>query len=848
MILNQFGDGILSVTPMMEQYHRIKQKHKDAILFFRVGDFYETFEDDAKLVSKELNIVLTARGKGPKGDIPLAGVPYHAVDSYIARLIHKGYKVAICEQMEEPSAKGIVDRDVVRVITAGTLLEDSLLDAKENNFLAAVYIEESRLGLAFVDISTAEFYCMQIDDTDPLSRLLMEFSRFNPTECLIPQYLLTNQDLITALKQNFEITLSPYDDFYFSYERANQTLLDHFQVLSLSAFGCENSPLAIQTAGAVLSYLQETQRAPVQNIKQLKTYYLNDYMYLDAATIRNLELIRNLRDGTTKGTLLHILSNTNTSMGRRLLQNWLLHPLQNIEAIKARLDAVSELKEHTILRADISELLAQITDIERLVSRINFKRTSLKDVIGLKESLTLIPKFAELLSSLKSNLLNSLKASLQGLPSVVDLIEKAIVSDASEKSSQLIKPGYNEELDQLRESVKKGKDFIDELEAKEQRRTGIKSLKVRYNKVFGYYIEITKANLNLVPKDFIRKQTLVNAERFITPDLKEYEALVLNNQEQIEELEKQLFNEVLDQICQKTKEIQAIASALSQLDVLTTFAEIAQKNSYIYPEMTNDFALEIKEGRHPVIEQLVINEPFISNDTLMDCEKNRLLIITGPNMAGKSTYLRQIALISLLAQIGSFVPAKKAKLSIVDRIFTRIGAVDDLTRRQSTFMVEMIETATILNQATRRSLIILDEIGRGTATFDGLSIAWAVAEYIHDNIGAKTLFATHFHELTELVNFLDGAKNYNIAVSEIHGKIHFIRKVMSGSASKSYGIQVARLAGLPTAVLERAGDILAQIERQNQIQISEEKITREIKKIPKDKTKKIPKQKTLFEN
>ena len=830
----------------MEQYHRIKQKYKDAILFFRVGDFYETFEDDAKLVSKELNIVLTARGKGLK-EVPMAGVPYHAVDSYIARLIHKGYKVAICEQMEEPPAKGLVDRDIIRVITAGTLFEDSLLDAKENNFLAALYMEESRLGLAFVDISTAEFYCMQIDDADPLSRLLMEFSRFNPAECLIPQYLLKNQDLITALKQNFEITLSPYDDFYFSYERANQTLLDHFQVLSLSAFGCENSPLAIQTAGAILSYLQETQRAPVQNIKQLKTYYLNDYMYLDAATIRNLELIRNLHDGTTKGTLLQILSNTNTSMGRRLLQNWLLHPLQNIDAIKDRLDAVSDLKEHTILRADISELLTQITDIERLISRMNYKRTNLKDVIGLKESLNLIPKFAELLAPLTSKLLNSLKVSLQGLPSIVTLIEKAIVSDSSEKSSQLIKPGYNEELDQLKESVKKGKDYIEELEAKEQRRTGIKSLKVRYNKVFGYYIEITKANLNLVPKDFIRKQTLVNAERFITPDLKEYEALVLNNQEQIEELEKQLFNEVLDQICQKTKEIQAIASALSQLDILTTFAEIAQKNSYIYPEMTNDLALDIKEGRHPVIEQLVINEPFISNNTFMDCEKNRLLIITGPNMAGKSTYLRQIALISLLAQIGSFVPAKKARLGIVDRIFTRIGAVDDLTRRQSTFMVEMIETATILNQATQRSLIILDEIGRGTATFDGLSIAWAVAEYIHDNIGAKTLFATHYHELTQLVNFLEGAQNYNVAVSEIHGKIHFIRKVVPGSASKSYGIQVAKLAGLPLTVLERAGDILAQIERQNQIQISEEKITREIKKIPKDKTKKIPIQKTLFE-
>jgi len=831
---------------MMQQYYSIKKNYKDTILLFRVGDFYETFGDDAKLISKELNIVLTARGKG-KNRVPLAGVPYHAIDNYIAKLIRKGYKVAVCEQMEEPPVKGIVRRDVVRVITAGTLTEETLLDAKENNFLAAFIIDKSILGVAFVDISTAEFYCMQVESEDPISRLIMEFSRFNPKECLIPQFLLKDENLISTIKQNSEIVLSPYDEFHFSYEYAKETLLQHFGVISLDAFGCENLPVAVQAAGAIISYLQETQKGPVQNIQQLKTYQLEDYMFLDAATIRNLELIKNLRDGSPKGTLLQVISHTSTPMGRRLLQNWLLHPLLDLTQINARLESVSELKNDNILRAEINELLTQITDLERLISRINYKRTNIKDVLGLKESLKLVPQFSKLLNSTKSSLLKTIKNSLKGLPTIVQLIEDAIVADPSEKNTQIIKEGYNEELDRLRVAVKKGKKYIEELEAKEQRRTGIKSLKVRYNKVFGYYIEVTKANLKLVPKDYIRKQTLVNAERFITPDLKEYEAMVLNNQEQIDTLEKQLFNEILDRICEKTKEIQKIANALAQLDVLATFAEIAQKNNYIRPIMTNDLSIEIKEGRHPVIEQLVINEPFIPNDAYLDCQNNRLLIITGPNMAGKSTYLRQIALISLLAQIGSFVPAKSAKLGIVDRIFTRIGAVDDLTRRQSTFMVEMIETATILNQATQRSLIILDEIGRGTATFDGLSIAWAVAEYIHDKIGAKTLFATHYHELTELVNFLPGVKNYNIAVAESHGKIHFLRKVRPGISSKSYGIQVAKLAGLPQAVIDRATDILTQIERQSQIQLTSEKISKEIKKIPKDRSKKKVRQKTLFE-
>lgn len=831
---------------MMQQFYEVKRKYKDAILFFRVGDFYETFEADAKLVSKELDIVLTARGAGTNR-VPLAGVPYHAVDSYITRLIRKGYKVAICEQMEEPPAKGIVKRDVVRVMTAGTLIEDSLLNAKENNYLAALVMEKSKLGLAFADISTAEFYCMQVQDEDPIARLLMEFSRFDPKECLIPEYLMKNEALISMLNQNFEITISPYEEFQFSYDHAKNTLLEHFQVLSLESFGCESSPLALQAAGAIISYLQETQRGPVQNIQQLKTYHLDDYMFLDAASIRNLELIKNMRDGSPNGTLLQVLSHTNTSMGRRLLQNWLLHPLQNPTHINERLDGVSELKEHTLLRAEINELLTQAADIERLISRINYKRTNVKDVLGLKETLILVPQISNLLNTTTCAILNRIRTSLKGLPSIVQLIDAAIISESSEKTTYIIKQGYNEDLDKLRISVKDGKKFIGELESKEQRRTGIKSLKVRFNKVFGYYIEVTKANLDSVPKDYIRKQTLVNAERFITPELKEYEALVLNNQDQITELEKQLFDEVLDQICAHTQEIQVIANALAQLDILVNFAEIAQRYNYNRPQMTNNLTIEITEGRHPVIEQIVMNEPFIPNDIRMDCENHMLLIITGPNMAGKSTILRQTALICLMAQIGSFVPAKKATLSILDRIFTRIGAVDDLTRRQSTFMVEMLETATILNQATQKSLIILDEIGRGTATFDGLSIAWAVAEYIHDNIGAKTLFATHYHELTELDSFLSGTQNYNIAVAESHGKIHFLRKVVPGAASKSYGIQVAKLAGLPSVVTERAKEILTQIEQQSQFQLAGTKISREIRKIPKKKSLKTSTQKTLFD-
>jgi len=842
-----FCGGIgLSKTPMMQQFHAIKRKYKDAILFFRVGDFYETFEDDAKIVSKELNIVLTARGKGANR-VPLAGVPYHAVDSYITRLIRKGYKVAICEQIGEPPTKGIVKREVVRVITAGTLLEDSLLNAKENNYLAAFIMDKASLGIAFADISTAEFYCMQIDSEDPLSRLLMEFSRFNPRECLIPEFLMSNESLIAALQQNFDLILTSYEDFHFSYEYARNLLLEHFKVLSLEAFGCESYPLAIQASGAILSYLQETQKTPIQNIQQLKTYHLNDYMFLDAASIRNLELIRNMRDGSSTGTLLQILSHTSTAMGRRLLQHWLLHPLQNLHHINTRLNGVAELKQKAILRGDITELLTETADLERLISRVNYKRTTTKDVLGLKDTLEIVPKISALLEDTSSQILAELRNSLKGLPSIVELIDKAIIAESSERGGQIIRPGYHEELDRLRKLVKDSKHYIEKLEAQEQRRTGIKSLKVRYNKVFGYYIEVSKSNLHLVPKEYIRKQTLVNAERFITPELKDYEATVLTNQDRIIELEKQLFDQVLDKICAKTKEIQVIGNALAQLDVFVNFAELAQRNNYNRPVMTEDLSIDIKEGRHPVIEQLVINEPFIPNDVHMNCDMNRLLIITGPNMAGKSTYLRQIALICLMAQIGSFIPARSATLGIVDRIFTRIGAVDDLTRRQSTFMVEMIETGTILNQATQRSLIILDEIGRGTATFDGLSIAWAVAEYIHNRIKAKTLFATHYHELTELVNFLPGAKNFNVAVAESHGKIHFLRKVEPGAASKSYGIQVAKLAGLPSSVIERATDILKQIERQSQLQLTGAKLTREIKKIPPPKEKPIVKQKTLFE-
>ncbi len=845
--------AIRKLTPLMKQYTRIKSQHEDAILFFRMGDFYEMFFDDAKLASKELNIVLTAREKGESKKIPLAGVPHHAADSYIERLIKKGYKVAICEQVEDPAqAKGIVKREVVRVITPGTLIEDTLLTPNSNNYLMALAVpaskEEkidtdipSKIGLAFVDISTGEFTTTQLEGIEDIpTKLSTELTRFKPSECILPTTLyedhnklleiLTNQRHDQVQTQNErEVMITPFNDEAFKHDAAYENLTEHFQILSLEGMGLENKDLAVSAAGAALSYIQETQKAQLSYINQLTTYSIADYMVLDATTLRNLEIIRNIRDGTTKGTLLGILDHTVTSMGSRSIRKWVQQPLIKIEDITARQDAVEELSQQIFLRRDIVEQLQKIYDLERLISRVVYGSANARDLIALKQSLNVIPKIKRLIAevdpSLTSIILRDLELNMDDQAEVVSLIDRAIIDDppTTVREGGLIKPNYNDDLDALGQTSRDGKKWIAALERQEQRRSRIKTLKVGYNKIFGYYIEVSKLNLPQVPQDYIRKQTLVNAERFITPELKEKENAIISADDKIEALEYKLFNEVRDFVASNADSIQRTSRSLAILDVLIALAETAINNNYIRPEITDSNVLKITEGRHPVVEQL-LDTQFIPNGTFLDCEDNRLVILTGPNMAGKSTYMRQIALITIMAQLGSFVPAAEASIGVVDRIFTRVGAFDDLTRGQSTFMVEMLELANILNNATKRSLILLDEIGRGTSTFDGLSIAWAVAEYIHNRnkLGAKTIFATHYHHLNELAEVLEGVQNYNIAVKEDQDDIIFLYNVQRGGANQSFGIQVARLAGMPLEVIARAKEVLAKIEAEDVLGVSDE--------------------------
>mgnify|MGYP000639714159 CR=1 FL=1 len=735
------------ISPMMRQYFKMKQQLKDTILFFRVGDFYETFGEDAKIVSRELGIVLTSRDK-ERDKTPMAGVPHHSVDTYIARLIRKGYRIAIAEQMEEPSPKKpVVDRAIIRIITPGTILEENLLEDRTNNYLAALVKARKGFGIALVDISTGEFLTMQLEGSDVLSDVITELSRFMVRELIMPESLYENKEFVNRLLEELNLVITPYADYHFDPEIASHVLMDHFNVASLEGFGCANKPLAISASGAVISYLMDTQRAPLANIKTLKTYHITNYMILDATTIKNLELLQNFRDFSTHGTLVEVLDETVTPMGGRLLKKWILQPLLDVQQINDRLDAVEEFVKNIFLRKDLRQTISGIYDLQRIISRLNLNRINPKDLIGLKESLKLLPKIKKVLEEAKSKLLVVLHSSLDTFPEVVDLIERAIVPDppATLQDGGIIRDGFNEQLDELRKIIREGKKWILDLERRERTRTGIKSLKIGYNKVFGYYIEVTKANLDKVPSDYIRKQTLTNAERFITPELKEFEEKVLSAEERVIQLEYELFDQIRKTICSYTEKIQKTADIIAVLDVLSTLAEIAVKYNYTKPIVDNSDVIEIKEGRHPVVERL-IDEQFVPNDAYMDNNDNLILLVTGPNMAGKSTYVRQVALIVLLSQMGSFVPARYAHVGIIDRIFTRVGAVDDISRRQSTFMVEMLETANILNNATPRSLIILDEIGRGTSTFDGMSIAWAVIEYIHNHIRAKTLFTTHYHD------------------------------------------------------------------------------------------------------
>jgi len=801
------------VTPVRKQYLQIKRQHSDAILFFRLGDFYETFDQDAETVSRELDIVLTSRNVAKNQRVPMAGVPYHAVEGYIARLITKGYKVAICEQVGEVPKKGLVHREVVRVVTPGTVVEPSLLEEKKNNYLAAVVADEDRAGVAYVDITTGEFATTQIADREASSLALQELARIQPRECLLPE------GYETLAPEGIFVT--PYDGWRFELGNARGALLDHFQVASLAGFGCEGLPLAVRAAGAIVQYLQETQKAALAQLDNLRTFFTGDFMALDATTRRNLELTQTIVGGGRAGSLLYVLDATVTAMGGRLLYRWINQPLLDIKRLDGRLDAVMCFFDNSFLRAEIVASLRGLPDLERLANRTVSGIAGPRDLLGIHRCLEALPALQVLLERGKGGAeadhpLAHLGRQMDACPEVVSLIAEAIADDAPAKVSGggVIRQGYSAELDNVLLASRDAKEWVANLERTERQRTGISNLKVGFNKVFGYYLEVTKSHLDRVPKEYIRKQTLVNAERFITPELKEYESLILNAQERIAEIEARLFREVVSRVAVAATRLLNTARALARIDVLTALAEVAARNNYVRPVLTEDGGIEIVAGRHPVVERMVdLGEPFVPNDTCLSREE-LILVITGPNMSGKSTFLRQVALIVLMAQIGAFVPAERATIGLVDRIFTRIGAQDEIAAGRSTFMVEMVETANILNHATSRSLLILDEVGRGTSTYDGISIAWAVVEFIHNHprLQAKTLFATHYHELTQLANVLPHVRNYNAAVAEQGDQVVFLRKMVAGGADKSYGIHVAQLAGLPRSIIHRAEEILEQLE------------------------------------
>ena len=797
-----------NMTPMMRQYLEMKEKYPGMILFFRLGDFYEMFFDDARLVSRELELTLTGKSCGMEERAPMCGVPFHSAETYINRLIEKGYKVAICEQMEDPAtAKGLVKRDVIRIVTPGTVIEQSMLDERRNSYLLSVCLEGSKAGLAFADVSTGEFFLYEIEKA--ASRLQDELVRISPKE------IIANAQLPQGATT---LPVDVRDSAGFQFGKARAALFAHFGVQSLEALGVEGLRLGVRAAGALMHYLDETQKNALEHITSLRRYYDKRYMMLDHTARRNLELTETMRSRQKQGTLLGILDYTCTAMGGRMLRRFIEQPLAVREEIERRLEAVSALASADMTAALLREELSAVYDVERLLSRISYRSINAKDCLALRDSLSHVPAIREALASLSpAGQLAELLDGLEPLDDVVDLLTRAIDPDAPALMSDghYIREGYNPELDKLRSASANGKQWIAELEAKERELTKIKNLKIQYNKVFGYYIEVTKSFYDQVPYRYTRKQTLANCERYMTPELHEIEETVLGAQEKSLRLEQGLFIEIRDFLSGQISRMQRTAEALKTLDALLSLATAAVRHHYVRPEITEDGMLDIQNGRHPVVEDgLSGEEPFVPNSTLMDCEDNRMLIITGPNMAGKSTYMRQVALITLMAHMGSFVPADSARIGIVDRIFTRVGASDDLASGQSTFMVEMNEMAHILRSATPRSLIVLDEIGRGTSTFDGLSIAWAVIEYLVDKqkIGAKTLFATHYHELSELEGSLPGVVNYRISVKEHGENVIFLRKIERGGADKSFGIHVAHLAGLPRPVIMRAHEILARIE------------------------------------
>jgi DNA mismatch repair protein MutS len=803
-------------TPVRRQYLQIKAQHPDAIVFFRLGDFYETFDEDAEIAARELDLVLTSRPVAKDVRVPMAGVPHHAVEGYIARLIEKGYRVAIAEQVGDVPDRGLVAREVTRVVTPGTVVEPALLDEKRPNYLAAVVVDadEGQAGLAYADITTGEFATTQLDAPD----LAQELARLQPRECLAPaeqgMEIRGQEAALIPDAQSLGVHLTPLAAYRFELGAARQALLDHFGVATLDGFGCAGKSLAIRAAGAVIHYLRETQKGVVAQIVSLGAYTTTRYMTLDAATRRNLELTETIRERKVRGSLLGALDATLTPMGGRLLRARLAQPLLDRAELGARLDEVQAFYDDAVLRGRVREALKEIPDLERLTNRALTGIATPRDLVGIRKALETVPGLLDLLAS-STACAARYTSALDPCEDVAALIAASIADDppASPSNGGVIRRGFSTELDSIITAARDAKAWVANLEREERRRTGIKSLKVGYNKVFGYYIEVTNANLDAVPATYIRKQTLVNAERYITPELKEYEALILNAEERQAEVETRLFKEICQQAAARGQPLLRTARTLAQIDVAAALAEVAMRQRYVRPELTDDSALEIVAGRHPVVERTLRNEPFTPNDLRLDDEQ-RILIITGPNMAGKSVYLRQNALIVLMAQMGSFVPADRARVGVVDRIFTRIGAQDEVASGQSTFMVEMVETANILNHATPRSLLILDEVGRGTSTYDGLSIAWAVVEYLHNHPErrARTLFATHYHELTEMAERLPAVRNYSLAVAEEGNRVIFLHKVTPGGADRSYGIHVAQLAGVPRPVIHRAEELLTQLE------------------------------------
>ena len=801
------------LSPMMQHYLKTKEEYPGCILFYRLGDFYEMFFEDAKIVSKELELTLTGRACGLEERAPMCGVPFHAADTYINRLVQRGYKVAICEQIEDPSTvKGIVKREVIRIATPGTNIDMQSLDETKNNYIMCVVYGVEKYGIAIADVTTGDFFVTEVDSE---RKLLDELNKFSPSEIICNEAFYMSGVDITDMRERLRIAVTALDSWYFGDELAKETLLSHFKIHSLEGLGLVDYDSGVLASGALLKYLYETQKNTLSNILAIHPYSIGKYMIIDSSSRRNLELVETLREKQKRGSLLWVLDKTKTAMGARLLRSYVEQPLIDKAEIIKRQDLIATLNKNEITREELREYLNPIYDLERLITRITYQTANPRDLIAFRNSLEMLPAISMLLSDLSGELVNEIRDEFDDLKDLYALLCESIQEEPpiSTRDGDIIKDGYNEEVDRLRRAKTEGKNWLAQLETQEREKTGIKNLRIKYNKVFGYYLEVTNSFKDMVPDYYVRKQTLTGAERYITPELKELEDTILGSEDRLTSLEYELFKAVRDHIGENVSRIQRTAKAIAQIDVFASLALVASRNNYCRPKINESGILDIKNGRHPVVEQMITNDLFIDNDTYLDNNNHRISIITGPNMAGKSTYMRQTALIVLMAQIGSFVPAVSANVGIVDRIFTRVGASDDLASGQSTFMVEMNEVANILRNATSNSLLILDEIGRGTSTFDGLSIAWAVVEYISNTklIGAKTLFATHYHELTELEGKLSGVNNYCIAVKEKGDDIVFLRKIVKGGADKSYGIQVAKLAGLPDTVIDRAKEIVNEL-------------------------------------